>query len=173
MLRPNDPEPSSKLKSPLVNFLGLICALASSSAFAGAAVSNPGPVSPYYLTAGDQGLNFVVQGNTITSFPQHHSASGGEYAIAVTDTMRTLGTGNVALGRMPPHAGSEYTVAGADAGVGLYTGTDFPYPINSAGFFDGATDGRFNYAIAFYGGGVYRFNGDWSQPLLLFVTNPG
>jgi hypothetical protein len=132
------------------------------------AATNPGPVSPYYLTAGDQGTNWIVQGTSVlNSFPQHHPEDTGEYAIAVTDTIRTLGTGNVALGRIPPHAGSEYTLDGT------YTGTDFPYPNPSYAFFDGATDGRFNYSVDFYAGGVYRFNSDWSHPVLLFATGPG
>jgi hypothetical protein len=153
--------------------LALFLAAGSSSLPAGPAGSNPGPVSPYYLTAGDQGLNFVIQGTSVAAFPQHHPEDSGEYAIVVTDTIRTLGSGNIALGRIPPHNGSEYTIADAYIAAGQYTGTDFPYPVTSAGFFDGATDGRFNYSVAFYGGGVYRFNADWSHPALLFATPEG
>jgi len=138
------------------------------------ASANPGPISKYYLTAGDQGTNWVVQGTAlVTSYPQHHSEDGGEYAIAVTDTVRTLGTGNVALGRIPPHPGSEYTESDTYNIDGVYTGTDYPYPNPSNAFYDGATDGRFNYSVDFYAGGVYRFNSDWTHPVLLFATGPG
>jgi hypothetical protein len=140
----------------------------SASAPVSSAAVNAGPLTEYYLTAGDQGTNWVVQGITVTaSFPQHHPEDQGEYAIAVTDTVRTLGNGNVALGRVPSHAGSEYTLSG------IYTGTDFVYPVDAFGFYDGATDGRFNYSVDFYGGGVYRFNSNWSNPVLLFPTAPG
>jgi hypothetical protein len=152
--------PSANLPNPPLNSQPPILNLS--------AATNAGPVSPYYLTAGDQGTNWVVQGSAVVnSFTQHHPEDTGEYAIAVTDTIRTLGTGNVALGRIPPHPGSEYTLAGT------YTGIDFPYPNPSNAFFDGATDGRFNYSVDYYAGGVYRLNADWSHPVLLFATGPG
>lgn len=152
----------------------ILLLLTTAAAVSQTAPSNAGPVSPYYLTAGDQGTNWIVQGTAVVgSFPQHHSEDGGEYAIAVTDTVQTLGTGNVALGRMPPHPGSEYTVSDPYTVAGTYTGTDFPYPNPSNAFYDGTTDGRFNYSVDFYAGGVYRFNSDWSHPVLLFATGPG
>src|SRR4051794_27882376 len=70
------------------------------------------PISSYYLTAGDQGMNWVVQGASITnSWNQAHPEFGGEYAIAVDSTVRTLGSGN--QGAFPPsHVGSQYTLGG-------------------------------------------------------------
>jgi hypothetical protein len=163
--------------APSIIFLFLITVAiihAADPSTSGIAITNPGPVSPYFLTAGDQGTTFIVQGTEIIgSFPQHHPEDQGEYAVAVTDTIRTLGNGNVALGRVPAHAGSEYTVSDPNTAAGIYTGTDFPYPNPSNAFYDGATDGRFNYSIDFYAGGVYRFNSDWSHPVLLFATGPG
>src|SRR5450755_1436854 len=55
--------------------------------------ASAGPVGMYYLTAGDQGTNWVVQGTTVvTSGTQAHTANLGEYAIALTGgTVRTLG----------------------------------------------------------------------------------
>src|SRR5262245_26031650 len=113
-----------------------------------------GPISPYYLTAGDQRNNFVVQDHSvINSSPQQYPADGGEYAITVTDTVRTLGNGNPGQRGL----GSQYTLGGA------YTGVDYPYPPLVASFYDGASDGTFNYSVDFSGGGVYRFDPDWEQ----------
>lgn len=116
------------------------------------------PFSVYYLTAGDQGNNHAVQGGAVVnSWAQQHPGNLGEYAIAVNSTVRTLGNGNNGLG-----LGAEYTLAGA------YTGTDYVYPNTSLRFYDGTTDGTFNYSVNFDNGDVYRMNGDWSSPTLLF-----
>jgi len=127
-----------------------------------------GPTSAYYLTAGDQfltpgnpGMNWVVQGDSvIDSWVQHHPELDGEYAIAVSGTVRTLGNGTFNR----HHAGSEYTLAG------VYTGTDFPYPPvgPNVAFYDGTTNGSANFSVDYIGGGVYRFNTDWTNPVLLF-----
>jgi hypothetical protein len=122
------------------------------------------PLSPYYLTAGDNGMNWVVQGNAvINSWSQQHPENLGEYAIAVASHVRTLGNGNPSS----RHPGSEYTLAG------IYTGTDFPYPVANAAFYDGATDGTHNYSVDYEsGGGVYQFDADWTNPNLLFSVPP-
>ena len=123
-----------------------------------------GPTGTYYLTAGEPGgTNWAVQGNAVVnSWPQHHPESGGEYAIAVSSTVRTLGSNQITN-----HPGSEYTLNGT------YTGTDYAYPSVTNRFYDGTTDGSFNYSVDYSGGGVYRMNSDWSQSTLLFnsVTN--
>lgn len=122
-----------------------------------------GPISAYYLTAGDNGNNFVVQGGAVVlSFPQQHPGNLGEYAIAVTSTVRTLGNGNDGT-----NFGSQYTLGGT------YTGVDYPYPVVDASFYDGASDGTFNYSVSFSDGGVYRFNADWTNPTLLFNVDAG
>jgi hypothetical protein len=116
-----------------------------------------GPVSPLYLTAGDQGMIWVVQGNAvINSWAAHHSA---EYPIALLNTVRTLGSGG--------GAGSDYTLSGT------YTGTDYPYPVVGAQFYDGATDGSSNYSVDFLTGDVYAFDTVWANPMLLFSTASG
>lgn len=127
-----------------------------------------GPVSPYYLTAANNTPQvdniFVVQGNSIiNSFPQHHQAE--ESAIAVTDTVRTLGVGG---GNGGP--GSQYTLSGT------YTGVDYAYPASTGIFYDGTSDGTFNYSVNYTSSGagsVSRFNADWSNPVLLFTVSPG
>src|SRR6516162_4667937 len=66
-----------------------------------------GPTSTLYLTAGDQGQNLMVLGGTTTAIvsAQANTASGGEYAIAVSGgTVRTGGNGQFG----PPAVGSTY-----------------------------------------------------------------
>src|SRR6516164_175210 len=92
-----------------------------------------GPRSPYYLTAGEQGMDWVVQGNSvIANWPQVHKNGVGEYAISVCDTVHVLGSsygGTTTIG-------SEYTLNG------IPTGTDYPYPpVPKAAFWDATTTG--------------------------------
>ena len=108
-----------------------------------------GPVSPYYLTAGEQGFNWAVQFDAvILNWAQHHSKSAGEYAIAVSGDVRVLGANFEKVINL----GSRYTLGG------VYTGTDYPYPVAHTAFWDGATDGVFNYSVDYRGGGVYQFD---------------
>lgn len=117
-----------------------------------------GPVSPYYVTDGfNTNRIYVIQGNSVTSFPD---AVGAEYAIAVAGDVRTFGyTGG---------QGAQYTLAGN------FTGMHYNNPgISSNGPFDGTTDGNFNYTVDFGTGIVYRTNRDWSSPTVLFNTGFG
>jgi hypothetical protein len=138
-----------------------LAALSLAIAFAIApTVAVAGPLSPYYVTAGDQGHNYILQGNTATLFNQANAANGGEYAIAVTDTVRTLGNGNAGQHGL----GSQYTLAG------VYTGVNYTYPasLSATAFYDGTSDGRSNYSVDFLTGAVYRLNADWTSPSILF-----
>jgi hypothetical protein len=113
-----------------------------------------GPVSALYLTAGDNSTNWVVQGASVTnSWTQHNNT---EYAIAILNTVRTLGV-------VGP--GSEYTLGGT------YTGTNFAYPF-AGPVYDGTTNGILNYTVDYDGGGVYSTKTDWSNPTLLFSVAP-
>ncbi len=132
------------------------------AALAGRAVAQ-GPIGTYYLTAGDQGTNWIIQGTTATSFAQNQAADRGEYGIAVTSTVQTLGNGNA--GEMG--LGSQYTLGG------VYTGTNYAYPAVTASFYDGTTDGTHNYSVGFTDGLVYQMNLDWSKPVVLFDTHAG
>ena len=116
-----------------------------------------GPVSKLYVTAGDQATNWILQGTTATSFAQQAPGTD-EYAIAVNSTVRTLGNGNYDTG-----IGAEYTLAG------VYTGTNYAYPTSGVAFYDGTTDGTYNYSVDYSGGGVYRTNADWTNAVLLFT----
>jgi hypothetical protein len=121
----------------------------------------PGPVSKYYLTAGEQGITAITQfNNVIGTFFEHFPQSPGQYAISVLNTVRIMGSfldGIISIG-------SEYTLSGT------YTGVNFPFPLAGAGFWDGATDGTNNYSIDYNNGGVYKFDSDWGGPTLLFAT---
>lgn len=113
-----------------------------------------GPTSNYFLTAGDDGNGWIAQGTNATSF----GLQNNEFAVAVNSTVRTLANGNTPSSTV---LGSEYTLGG------VFTGTTYAYPAN-ASFYDGTTDGTFNYSVDYSSGDVYRMNSDWSNPTVLF-----
>ncbi len=116
-----------------------------------------GPVSPLYLTAGDERHIHVVQGRhvlrTWTMQPDDR-----QFPIAVTGTVRTLGAAN-------DETGAEYTLTGTPTGP-TYS---FQFPTGGDFFLDGATDGVLhNYAWDFTTNTAYQWNLDWSNPVKLF-----
>jgi len=120
-----------------------------------------GPIGTYYLTAGDTGMNWAVQGpNVVLQHPQNCApfcGLGGEYAIALDASVRTLGNS-------PFIPGSEYT-------YGLVaTGVKYAYPVN-AHFYDGTQDGTHNYSVGMGTGRVFSFDTNWTNPQLLFSLN--
>ena len=76
------------------NLRALCAVVVGLSTLAGRAGAQ-GPTGTYYLTAGDQGTNWMIQGTTATSFAQNQTTNGGEYGIAVTSTVQTMGNGNL------------------------------------------------------------------------------
>ncbi|MBX9583940.1 MAG: PEP-CTERM sorting domain-containing protein [Gemmataceae bacterium] len=132
-------------------------ALAAAAVVGGAAQA--GPIGPYYVTAGDQGTNWTLQGTSATSFAQAHPGNLGEYGIAVSGDVRTIGNGNDQV-----NLGAQYTLAGVD------TGTDYPYPLTGVLFYDGTTDGRYNYSVDYFAGLVWRMDRNWANPVPLFNT---
>ncbi len=129
----------------------VIAALLAASASASAQTSK------YYVTAGDQHTNFVLQGGSVyQQWTQANSLTTlGEYAIAVRGDVRTL-SNNV--------LGSKYTL------TGVYSGTTYAAPVAGAVFYDGATDGIFNYSVDFNTGNVWRMDRNWANAQLLFAT---
>ena len=133
--------------------LGLLTLLAAPAARAQAPPAGSGPVSKLYLTAGEQGHNFIIQGSTVT---QSNVAVGKEYAIAVSGDVRTL---------IPSSEGStggaNYDLNFTDTG-GRYTST--------FNFFDGTTDGTHNYSVNYNIGSenVYQTDRNWQTPVALF-----
>jgi hypothetical protein len=140
--------------SPLLLVIGFI-------AFTAPAFAD-GPIQQLYLTAGDQRTNWVVQGSSVVNSFQQNCAPfcsiGGESAIALPGSVRTLGDTN----DLP---GSEYTFAGVPTGV------KYPYPVQGVNFYDGTTDGTHNYSVDWLAGGVYSFDTNWQHPQLLFTAD--
>ena len=121
-----------------------------------------GPTSEYYLTAGQQGAAAVVQASDVKrTWVEHHPDTPGQYAVAVLNTVRIMGA---FLDRIYT-IGSEYNLQG------VYTGYDFPFVVQGAGFWDGASDGTHNYSVDYNNGGVYRFDTFWGYPAKIFSTS--
>ena len=118
-----------------------------------AVVSEAVPTSDYFLTAGDQVRLTKITGNTFTQFSLQANT---EYPMAVNGEIVTTGHRS----NKPP--GGTYTLGGV-----------FLAPAGTLGvggnFWDGTTDGSFNYAFNWTSGGVYQFNTDWSGGSLLFA----
>jgi hypothetical protein len=120
--------------------------------FVGSAASAlAGPIGTLYLTAGDQGTWFMLQGNTLTQMPLVHDR---EYALAVQSTVRTL---NAYQGEL----GNEYDLSGTPLATTY---------LNTAGaqMIDGTTDGTYNYSVQWNTGQVVRFDTNWSSPSVVF-----
>jgi hypothetical protein len=119
-----------------------------------AAVANSqGPVSAYYTVAGDQGMDWRMQGsNVLNSWSQ---VAGTEYPIAINGgIVKTTGPGQ---GNM----GAGYSLTGADTGF-RYTN---PAAVS---MYDGASDGTHNFGVDYSGGAVYQFDANWGSPTVLF-----
>ena len=149
--------------------LGVLGAVFVGGWLSGAAQSPEGPKSAYYVTSGNNGVNWILRRENATPFEQvHWFISGlvfGEHAIVVDKTVRTLGT-NSSTG-LPPSDGAEYTRQGR------YTGTDFPYPAElptTSGILDATTDGQYIYGLDYYNATVWRMDPDWSHPVALFTV---
>jgi len=124
-------------------------------------ILHAGPISVYYVTAGDETTNWALQGSgVVNSWTQNFTGGGGEYAIAVPGSIRTLGNGN--SGDQGP--GSDYTLGGT------FTGTTYNYPVGGPLFYDGTSDGTNNYAVDFSTGNVYQTSSVWTSPVILFTS---
>ena len=124
----------------------------------------------YFLMDGDSQRGYIATGGSITSsFTQANNGTGGglgEYAVAVSGGLvRTIANGNCGNGYCANGLGSAYTLAGT------YTGTTYSYPASGRCFYDGTTDGTYNYSVDYCNGGVYRMGLDWTSPTLLFNTS--
>ncbi len=135
-----------------------------------ASAAHAAPTSTLYLMdEQSQTTNLItIQGGTgiTTITPLTTNASDG--AIAVTSTINTLGE-NWNTGY--PQTGYQYTLSGVPTGVtfsGPWSG-----PAATAYFEDGASDGTNNYSVDLYTNNVYKFNGNWGNPALLFNDTTG
>jgi PEP-CTERM motif len=145
------------MKAPFVSVLCLL-------AVALTAAAQTGPKSPLYLTYTQAGNLYdiaVVQGNTITTFPEAYNP-GVEVPIAVFGDVRTTGyVSNSALG-------GQYSLGGTP------TGTTYTLPgAIAGGAYDSTSDGSHNYLVDYLDGGVYQTARDFSNPVLLFGSSAG
>jgi hypothetical protein len=122
-------------------------------AFVGSAAAQ-GPISPYFLTAGDQVMNHRLTGMSLLSWG---AANAGEYPIAVyggsINRVRTSGpiTGN----------GAEYDFNGNVTGG--------PFSLSGVGScWDSTTDGNFNYLMDYSNGNVLRASLTYGAVTTLF-----
>ena len=129
------------MKAPFLAAVALV-------AIALTAAAQTGPTSTLYLTASQNGQNsiVVVQGNSITSFPEAYG-SPTEGPIAVWGDVRTTGWDH-----NEPYGG-QYTLSGTP------TGTTYVLPSAITGgyswAFDSTSDGSHNYLISWNTGVVY------------------
>lgn len=120
-----------------------------------------GPVSTLYVTSdfNSSSKTYVVQGNAIVS--SFSNPTGRESAIAVDGDVRTMGD-------MAGAKGSRYDLAGNLLAASVYS-----TPTGIANFYDGTTDGQYNYTIDHNnfnsGFAVYRFDRNWSNGTALFA----
>lgn len=133
--------------------------LSTSAALAALAFTTAGPAtaqtSEYFVMAGDQATFHVLQGGVLVrSWSPAPGTAQYQYPLVVADTIRTMGANAGEIG-------AEYDLNGNDLG------TRYTHPTGPTRSWDGTTDGTYHYAID-SGGGVYRFNRDWSNPTMLF-----
>jgi len=133
--------------------------------------ANAGLLGTLYGTDGDGQTNYIFTSAGFSTFVQQgdtlvNNSQSDEYAIAVGATIRTLGNGNEGFGS-GTYWGAEYTLSGVP------TGATYTYPVPNAAFYDGTTDGTYNYAADYISGNVYSFNLGWTNPQLLFNSNLG
>lgn len=119
-----------------------------------------------YLANGDlpnRGI-YAIDGNNITRWDN----DAGVFAIAVQDTVNTMIINDYSY---PNGRGKQYTLDGD------FTGVTYSHPgfFEYGSFFDGATDGEYNYTISNdFGPNIYRFDLNWANPEQLFyVGNTG
>ncbi len=112
-------------------------------------------VSEYYLVAGDQSMFHILQGGVVRlSWSTAVGTSSHQYPLAVTTTVRTMGT-DVGW------TGAEYDLIGNDLT------TRYVHPPGPIYAWDGTTDGLSHYTID-SSGNVYRLDQTWANPVQLF-----
>ncbi len=117
-------------------------------------------MSPFFITGGNVGKIFVVQGGSVVStIPTVTAPTSGAYEYPIAVYASAFRTANSAPGS---GNGYEYTLSGTPTGP-TYS---LPSPIGSA--WDSTTDGVHNYLLDFAGGAVYQTGLDFSSPVALF-----
>jgi len=149
---------------------GVVLAVAAAGVFAVSAAHANTPTSTLYLldwnptpVAYNEYTDTLITVQGGTGAMSLAPMQSEDAAIAVTNSIKTLSWN--AFGVVD--AGSQYTLNGT------YTGTTYPVPsaVQGASFFDGASDGTNNYAVDHGTGNVWKFNGNWANPQLLFTAS--
>jgi len=139
------------LKASFVSVVVCLVAVA----FTGVAFA--GPTSPLYLTYYQYGQTIaVVQGNTITTFPEAYGNASYEVPIAVYGDVRTTGS-------FPASPrGGQYSLAGVPSG------TSYVLPSVIQRSDDSTSDGSHNYLLDEMTSTVYQTARDFTNPVALF-----
>lgn len=123
--------------------------------------ASAGPISQWYVNSSDAHRIDVIQGNSIVETINTAQSTIQAFPIAVLNTIRTMGS-------ISGRAGAEYALAGTPTGS-TYS---FGGPANSS-YWDGTTDGSYNYAWNFDNGSLVRFDLNWANPTTLFNAGSG
>jgi hypothetical protein len=114
--------------------------------------------SELFLMAGDQSTFNVIQGGVrLRSWSVAPGSAQYQYPIAVTNVVRTTGANVNEIGALYDFNGTDLTLR-------------YPHPAGTARCWDGTTDGTNNYAIDNVGA-IFRFQSDWTNPVLLFSVS--
>jgi len=118
-----------------------------------------GPITDYWLTAGDQSVVYVVNGSGIVNTINTPGVPNHEYPIAIGDTVRTYGGINGWFGR-------EYQLDGT------LTGNTYTNPGDFTSGWDGTTDGStFNYSLGQATGQIVQYDRNWANGSVLFTAS--
>jgi PEP-CTERM motif len=140
-------------------YVSLMCLVAVASAWA----TTVTPKGKLYLASSDQygGSTHIVviQGNSITQFPQAYNP-GHEFPIAVFGDIRT--TGNISSA----NKGGQYSLTGTSTGV------TYVLPPGVSDATDSTSDGTYNYLVDYNSLNVIRTDRDFTNPVTLFSVSP-
>ena len=124
-------------------------------AASGLTAATTGPKSKLYIIAPYDKL-YVLQGNTL----EQSWRAIGKGPIVVEDTVRLMGVSRW-------DSGAEYTLNGTHTG----TNYAFPTPLYNDRFYDGTTDGQYNYSWGYDSAAAWRFDRNWQNPVRLFTLD--
>jgi hypothetical protein len=117
-----------------------------------------GPISTWYVNSSNLPVIHAIQGNSITTIA---TGTMNAFPIAVTDTIRTIGSTSGFVGR-------EYSLSGS-----VTPGVTYSY-LGSGSYWDATSDSIHNYLYNFATGQVVQTGLQWQSPVTLFsVTNTG
>jgi hypothetical protein len=145
-------------------FAFIACAVVAFACFASADPFT-GPTSTFYMSVGQTGTIFAVQGTTFTTFAWAYDAGGGSYGEALLAVSAADGVSTAPSAQsLNNGVGGQYSLAGVPSGVAN--------DANHAPALDATSDGTHNFYVTNGGSdNVYESNLDWSDPTILFSTS--